>query len=1188
MPRAIRISLWSIALLAFTLGAGFFWVESQLRPEPLGERLKGLLADAGIKGGITRAEASLDGKFSAEGIDLTLADGTRITATAIKGEAGILEILTGTYAFGSLEIRNLELELSPGKIALDPAAPPTTAAATRTTLPPFILGPYAATGRVKLADGTLLRFSVRGDRFDSQGQADLRAGLAWPGFTLGRQMTDPQGQLSLKAVFQRPLGAEGLSLDELIADIGSMNLDISAKDAGPAQAGGVALNLQAAATPGRPGLGLTGTLSDSTGQPAMKLTGEHLAGRTNLQARLNVDSARLGILSRLLPDIRVTGTAEGEFENANWQGTADLKALWSDLGRFSPALPRNSRSEWKLTAKARSTPAGFAVNNLAVTGHGVAIAIPQTLTWKAGLLPENADDATVTITADDAELVALNPFLAYADLVATAGRWSGEAAVSFKDGKPVVRSPRTHRLRGVTLERAGKPLLRGVDAELPVTSIDGAITLKPFSLDSPAGNIAVGELTLRPGAEGAWAAEARINLGLVELAAQPNWEDLPVDKLKGVRVRAQATVTRAAGQAPVVTSADARIFRQGLDLLSLKLRQPYPTAGARPTGVLVEATARDLPLESLAALVPGLKLTGDLKRADLVAGHDRGGYFIRTEGAPVAFLRTSVGWEGKPYVKDCDLTASLDLLMRPGAPVLGFDKAELRNRQRILAAGDIRLGLGTAPTTLSLAGDLGALAEQPFAEMFRVITGGQYRAVATLAPGGEMKASLQVNAVSLRDSPGRLTQATITGSRVPASGGHDFEGVFRLQATQLSSGKLRLEQRTTGTKHDWRGDITLDQVDIDDLLTLLPLEDKTVAQERPGAPRPDRIPFWHGQSGALRLTIGAAKAYGIRAEKVLVLADARENSLRLSQLTGQLAEGMLAGHGQLAFQPTLSNGPYNLAATLSLKQFDFAGVAQVVPAMKSFVQGKADATVGLTSVCGTPGELLGKLQIDGSIESRNGRIRAFGEKGGALSASAQNAGDLGETIGALTMLGGLFTKDKQKGGKIGRLGAAFAAGGKLQKAFADFPYTSAVIKVSRLASGTIKLESADIRSETLRIDAQGAISVSPGTDLADWPMKFSTRMRGSGEFAQYFKDIGFATGPTSADGLTNGPEINISGSLNGIRTDLAEKISAAIDGLGADPAPSGQTPAPGTQAAPETPEPRRRSPLGDLLNGIGR
>ena len=1187
MSRALRITLWSVGLIAVAVGATLFWIESQLRPEPLGIRVKGLLADAGIKGGITRVEASLDGKFSAEGVDLVLADGTKIAAASLKGEADLFAIVGGTYALRSLELKTLDVDLSTRRAVTPPSAAP--AAATKTTLPPFVLGPYAVTGRVKLADGQLLRFSVRGDAFDSRGQADLRAGIAWPGFVIGKQTTDPRGEISLKAAFRRPLGAEGVTLDALFDDLASLRVDIAAKDASPAAAGSVGFILDAASVPGKPGVTFTGTMSDSAGRPAIKLRGEHLAGRTSVAAELDVDPSRFGILSQQLPDVRITGGAKAELEGARWQADADLKALWADLGKFSPNLPKGVRSEWRLSANAQSTDAGFAVNRLAVTGHGVKIAIPQTLTWKGGLLPANADDATVTIAADDADLLALNPFLAPAGVIVTAGRWTGVASVSFKDGQPTVRSIRTHSLRGVTLEQAGKPLLRGIDAELPVSSTNGAIALGPFSVRCAAGEIAGGNLTLRPGADGAWTALADVDLGIVELASQPNWEDLPVDKLKGIRVSAKAAVERAAGKAPVVASAEARIFRQGRNLLALKLRQPFPTEGARPTGVLVEATARDLPLESLAAVVPGLKLSGDLTRADLVAGFSREGLFVRTEGAPLAFANTSVSWAGKPWVKECDLAASLDLLVGEHSTVIGFNQASLKNQNRVLAAGDIKVGLGEAGTTLRLQGDLGALAEQPFAGPLGVVTGGRYRASADRAQDGEIKVSLEVSDVGLRQSEGRITQATVTGRYAPKADGLDAEGGFRLQAAHTSSGKFTLTQRTAGTKHDWQAKVTVDNIDVDDVLSLLPKTGETVAETPTAPPAPDRTPFWAGHTGALELTIGTAKAYGIKAENVVLRADAQDKGLRLSQLSGRLAEGALSGRGQLAFQPAVNNGPYTLAGTVSLTQFSFGEVAQAVPAVKDFLQGKGDATASVTSISGTPGELLGRLQADAQLTSRGGVIRAFGDKNSSMSLSANKAGDLGETLGGLAMIAGAFSKNQQQGEKIAKIGAAMTAAAKLQKAVAEFAYTSATIKASRLASGTIKLETADIRSETLQLSAKGGINVDPKSGFADWPMAFATQLRGSGEFAEYFQVLGFGVGPSPADGFTDGPGVNVTGSLNQIRTDLTEKLQAAVDRTRNAPSatPAGQAPqaAPGGQAAPP---PRKRNPLGDLLNELGR
>ncbi len=378
---------------------------------------------------------------------------------------------------------------------------------------------------------------------------------------------------------------------------------------------------------------------------------------------------------------------------------------------------------------------------------------------------------------------------------------------------------------------------------------------------------------------------------------------------------------------------------------------------------------------------------------------------------------------------------------------------------------------------------------------------------------------------------------------------------------------------------------------MDDVLSLLPRKDETVAEAQTAQPAPDKKPFWTGHTGSLDLTIGTAKAYGIRAEKVIVRADAQDAGLRLTQLTGGLAEGTLSGRGQLAFKPGISNGPYALAATVSLTQFNFGEVAQAVPAAKDFLQGKGDATASVTSVSGTPGELAGRLQADVQLTSRGGVIRAFGDKNSSMALSANKAGDVTEVLGGIALIAGALTRNQEQGEKIAKVGAAMTAAAKLQKAVAEFAYTSATIKASRLASGTIKLDLADIRSPTLQLSAKGGINIDPKAAFADWPMAFTTQLRGSGEFAEYFQVLGFGAGPSPADGFTDGPGVNVTGSLNQIRTDLSEKLQAAIDRTRNAPSatPAGQAPqaAPGGQAAP-TPAPRKRNPLGDLLNELGR
>ena len=1188
MSRFIRISLWTIGVLAVLSGATGLWVESQLRPEPLGARVKGLLADAKIKGGIARVEASLDGSFSAEGINLTLEDGTQFAAATIKGEARLWSIIRGTYALSSLEVKGLDLDLSTRSTTRKPASYAPSLAPTKTRLPPFALGPYAASGRVKLEDGTLLRFSCRGEVFDSNGKADFRAGIAWPGFMVGTQQTDPRGEIVLKANFRRPLGGDGLSPDELTADIGNVQLELTAKDASPIAAGAISLSFDASPAAAKDGLGFHGLIKDSANRGAVQFTGTFAHGRTQVDTQLDVDPTRFGILSRELPDIHLNGRTSAELDGANWKVSTDLKASWTDLSKFSKSLRKNSASEWIIKADAAGSNTARALNHLAITGNGISISMPQPLTWKGGLLPNDSSGAALTIVANDAELVALTPFLAMAGLTATTGRWTGEAAVSFAAGQATVANIRTHSFKGLTIEQAGKILVRNIDAEVPLKSDAGAITVGPFKVTCAAGDIASGSLTLRPGADGAWSALANVNVGIVELASQPNWEELPVEKLKGIRINAQVSVDRTAGKSPSVTSAEAGILRQGLNLLSLKLRKPIALDGSKPVGVVVEASARDLPLESLAAVVPGLKLSGDLKRADLVAGFKSEGLFIRTEGAPLAFIGTSVTWQNKLWVKECDLAASLDLLIGDHKNItVGFNKAELTSHGRTLAAGDISLGLnasGLGATTLKLRGDLGELAGQPFAGPLNIISGGQYSATADYSPSGEIAVTVNVVDVGLRQSDGRVKEAQVRGKYAPTPNGLTAEGSFLMKANNVSSGKFTLTKTSLGQRTDWQGGVAIDNVDVDDFLALMPKSAEAAEEAKPAAvAKPDKKPFWENQTGSLQLSIGSANAYGVVAQKVLLKAEADEKAVRLTQLTGTVAEGSLSGRGQLTFLPTISNGPYSLSATINLKQLEVGAIAQAVPSIKEFLQGKADVAASLTSVCGTPAELVSKLQVDTELNSKGGRIRAFGNKDSGASLAANKAGDIGQLLG----LGAMLIGGANNNPKMAKIGAAVSAAAKLQKALADFNYDAITIKASRLASGTIKLDQADIRNASLHLSAKGGINIDPKAPFSDWPMVIDTQMRGAGDFASLFNALGYGSAPSKSDGLTDGPGVKVTGSLNNIKSDLAAQLQQAIDRISSSSAQA----APSTQpdaTQPQPPATKKRNPLGDLLKQLGK
>lgn len=1200
MPRALRLTLWSVGLLALLLGGALFWVDGQLRAEALGARVKALLADAKIQGGVARIEAELDGRFTAEGIDLTLPDGLQFKAASLTGDLGLFASLFGTYTLEKFEAKGLELDLSHRKAAPTNAAP--AAPAGRTTLPRVVLGPYSAAGRVTLADGTLLRFSVAGDGVDTAGKVDLRAGVAWPGFAVGTNLTKPQADIVLAATLRETFGGKGLGPDALAAAVGEATLTVTAKDTSPLAAGSMSLELQArhGALAGldfggqfKPavaeGLIVQGTLSDAARRPAAKLQ-LAVAGETAaIAATLDVDPTKFGILSNALPDCQVKGRVYAELAAAQgtWRATSwpeqPLQASWADLARFSKAIPKGATSAWTLAFGIEQKTGSLVLDTLKVKGNGIELTSEQPILIPQGKLPQ---DVALRLKATDADLVTLAPFLAGADLAITAGRWTGEATITLAKGQPAIDTVKTHAIRGLDVERAGRTILRGIDADIPLQAANGALRLAPFKVSAEAGTLASGELIFRPGADGAWSATADVDLGIAELAAQPGWEDLPRDKLAGIRVAAQAALSQAAGDKPTLTATTAKIARAGADLLKVKLRQPLVLGGAKPTGVVLEASAANLPLESVAALVPGLKLSGTLERADLVVGYRTEGLFVRTEGAPLAFIGTSVSWAGKAWVKDCDLAASLDLLVGEKATVLGFRQARFTHQGRVLAAGDLSLGLGEAPTTLKLAGSLGALAAQPFAGPLGVIATGDYQAAATRATDGSITVSLDVSEVTTTNGTGQIKAAEVRGKYVPEGAGLSAEGQIRLRCGNLTTGSFTLTQRVTGTRTDWQGKVLFDNLDGDDVLGLLPraAEDKPVAATKP---KPDTKPLWVDQTGSAELRIAQASFKGLVTRDFLLQATVDDQAVKITKLGGTFAEGTLGGGAKLEFKPGTVGGPYVLDGTVVLNGFELGAVADTIPAIREFAQefirGKAATKAKVTGVAGTVGELAGVVTVDAELNSGGGRLRSFGDtnRGAALTAGAVS--DVGETLGGLAIIAGALSKNQKQGEQLAKVGAAVSAVSKLQKALADFRYDRLELKASRLATGTLKLTTFELRNADLSIAANGGIQMRDGVAFADWPMLFDAKLRGSGEFATYFNLLGFGSGLPEADGLTAGPAFQVKGSLNSIHSDVMEKLQGAVERY-----KSGASYQPGNPTQGTAPAAPKRNPLEGLLKELGR
>ena len=1183
MPRALRLTLWTLGALVVLLGGAVLWIDSELKPDPLGKRVAAALADAQINGSVGKGSAALDGSFEVLGVDLTLADGTKVKLASATGKADVWASVFGTYTLEKIVVRGFDLDLS-ARLPAKPTVPTNAAPAAAAKLPAFKVGPYSANGRVTLAEGQEVRFSFVGEGLDSAGALNLRAGVMWPGFKVGNTTTRPRAEIILKGQMQRPLGQAGLDVQNLSADIRSFELSVIAKDDSPLAAGAMGLELRGQHEPTQP-LALTGQIRDAGGRPAVKFQGTADQGTLALEANLAVDPTRFGILSSSLPDCQLAGLVKVQTAPlaGTWAVQTDVKATWTDLSKFAKAIPRQTVSSWTIKAQARNAADGFDVEQLDVSGNGISLLLAKPLHLTGGKLP---DEAALTVTARDANLVSLTPFLAMANLTATAGRWTGEAELALVKGEPTITTVKTHAFAGLTLERDGKVLLKEVDAQLPLRSEGGAIFIAPFSLSSAAGQIAAGDAVVRPGKDGAWSVTANAQVGIAELAEQPGWEDLPKDKLAGIRVFAKTAVGADAGKAPALTALEARITRGGENLLSLKLRQAFPFSGEKPAGVLVEASAAKLPLESLAALVPGLKLSGNLARADVVGGFKAGGLFIRTEGAPVAFVDTSVSWRNKLWVSHCDLAAGLDLSFGDKTSVLTFNQAKLVNRGRVLAAGDLSWGMGDAPTTMRLQGNLGAMAEQPFAEALNVITTGSYLATATMAPTGEIKATLNLKELAFKEREGKVKAVAFSGAYTPNAQGLEAAGRVRIEADGVSEGQLLVKQVKHGERTEWKVLAEFPNVAGDDLLAVLSKaeEEPTDQPVKPNTTK-DAVPLWHNQFGQAQVRIGKAYAKGIVAQNVALQVDVTEEQVTLSKVQGKVAEGTLGGGGKLTFQSTTTGGPYALTSKVTLTQFDFGSVAAAFPSLREFVDGKADAWASAEGVSGNLDALAAKMNLLAGLTSKGGRIQAFGGKDSAMALTANKAGDTAEVVGGLAILAGVLTKNQQQGEKVARIGAAVAAVGKLQKSLANFQYDSAEFLAQRMPDGTIKITKAQVSNAELTLSALGEIGARGQLGFADWPLNLQAEMRGKGEYAQHFALLGFADGIAVPDGSTKGPSVKFSGSLNNLKNDLVERLQSAVSNIRSGASYQGQNTVqpdratkPGNQAAP-TP----RNPLDALF-----
>jgi hypothetical protein len=1157
----LGLGIGGVVLGALLIGIA----EWQLRPAQLTPRVNALLKDAGLEGGIGSAGAGLGGSFSVSGVDVTLADGTRVRVDSLVGTAEILPLLSGKVHLRTLEVKGVDVAIATKRDARgtkeDQERRTKNEKEAGLGLGRFAVGKLAAAGRVEFADGTELRFNARSEGIDFTKAAELRAGLAWTGAKIGGAGTDPRADVVISAVFRRTPGDAGISTKELVADIERLRLRLNLRDASPLAVGGPSVELDAE----QGAQGLAGKLLVRDAKGLAALEGEARLGTTmSVSGKVNLSTEDLGVATPAGASARVR--LKGEMaatltEDAVWTAETQLTATWPDLGLFSRTIPAGTRCDWRLQLAATGKPGEVVIRSALVEAEGgLMLKVTKPLTWRGGLLPVDSSGAPIELSAGDAPLRLLAPLLHAVGVVPVGGTWSGSAEISFAAGEAVVSSPRSLAITGLALEREGKDWIKGIDLTLPLRSDRGGLALDNFRAGVDGRSLVSGSASLRPISNGGWEADGRLRVDLGDLAGQPGWEDIPFERLKGTLAEVGAKVSALPGKAPVVSAGEGAIRRGEDVLLRLRQRADIAVGEALPQGALALAKAENLPLETLAALVPGLGLTGTLVSADLTIGSKSdGSWYVRSEVGPVTFARAGVSWAGTPYLHDCELSTEIDLSFSAKS-VLRFEKTDLRSGGRTLATGGATVPLGGGWPTGEVTGELGAIALQPFAGPLAQLAGGNYRLTVGPAAEGGVGAELTLRDAGFRDRALRIGSARLQASARETALGDRIEGSFRLGAGGTSEGTFGVTRKIEGTVTRWDGKVDLRTIVLEDLIGLAPPEGDPAEDKDPGLLKPDTQPVWAGNVGTLEVRLGLGTLGELRAENLTLLATLDPEVAKVASLTGTVLGGTLVGEGKLDFSRTAARGPYVLSGLARLAGADLAQLAKALPGMEGNLEGKVDARVEAGSHGQVMDRLAPNLALSAALDSNGGRVRLPR----SASAISEQAGEIADVGLGVAVLAAAFGKGKDAE-RAARVAVVAQTLRELQKAVTDYRFSKLEARLTRQPDGTLRVAKLESVGETLGFTLSGAVTPRMGAGFADWPLDFAAQVRGSGVLGQNFVTLGYDPGLPSADGLRQGPAFAISGTANDIKTNLLEALRVSPN------APGGRTPAPPTQGAPTGP-----------------
>ncbi|HAZ65379.1 MAG TPA: hypothetical protein DCY41_01335, partial [Opitutae bacterium] len=262
----------------------------------------------------------------------------------------------------------------------------------------FSTGQVALSGRIQLSTETAVRFNLRSEGLDPQGEVELRAGLAWTGRSAGTVKTDPRADIVARIQFNRTLGQHGLAWREVASDIAKLRLRLVTRDGSALAAGGPQLDLDAENGPN----GLVGKIAVRDAKNLNALDAAFTLGESlSVKGKLNLSTGQLGVLTptRQTDICQLRGELDFKATPDSWSVATDLTANWNDLSVFSKTIAENTRCEWKVKLAANGDGKGWSIDSSTIQGPGdIVISIRKPLNWKSGALPSDSSGIPIELS----------------------------------------------------------------------------------------------------------------------------------------------------------------------------------------------------------------------------------------------------------------------------------------------------------------------------------------------------------------------------------------------------------------------------------------------------------------------------------------------------------------------------------------------------------------------------------------------------------------------------------------------------------------------------------------------------------------------------------------------------------------------------------------------------------------------